>query len=139
MTASTSVFRVRSEFDDFLFAPIDDDGNGMLSVLSALTQLDFDPWQEAADLARLSVDKATRRLAGLIASLPDPLSPPRDVARIAARLVALLPRGAPIIIPIPARATLRDGASLEFLRGNRTMLFAILIALVLGLLWIASR
>ena len=87
----------------------------MLSVLSALTQLDFDPWQEAADLARLSVDKATRRLAGLIASLPDPLSPPRDVGRIAARLVALLPRGAPINIPIPARATLRDGASLEFL------------------------
>ena len=71
MTQSVSVFRTRTEFDNFLFAPIDEDGNGMLSVLSALTQLDFDPWREATELTRLSADKATQRLATLIASLPN--------------------------------------------------------------------
>jgi hypothetical protein len=139
MTASSSVFRSRSKFDDFLFAPIDEDGNGMLSVLSALTQLDFDPWQEADELTRLSPDKATQRLAMLIALLPNSSSTPRDVGGIAARLVALLPRGTTINIPIPTRATLPGGPSLEFLFGSRTMLFAILSAFVLGLLWIASR
>ncbi len=136
---SASVFRVRSEFDDFLFAPIDEGGSGMLSVLSALTQLDLDPWQEAAELARLSADKATRKLAALIESLPNPSSTPRDVGRIAARLIALLPRGAAINIPLPARTTLRSGAAFEFLLGNRPMLFAVLIAFALGLLWITSR
>jgi len=111
----------------------------MLSVLSALTQLDFDPWQEAAELTRLSADKATRRLAGLIASLPVSESAPRDAGKIAARLVALLPRGASINSPIPARATLRGGTLIEFVLGKRVMLFAILTAIVLGLLWIASR
>lgn len=111
----------------------------MLSVLSALTQLDLDPWQEAAELARLSADKATRKLAALIESLPNPSSTPRDVGRIAARLIALLPRGAAINIPLPARTTLRSGAAFEFLLGNRPMLFAVLIAFALGLLWITSR
>jgi len=139
MTGPSSVFRARSPFDDFLYAPIDEDGNGMLSVLSALTQLDFDPWQEAAELARLSADKATRRLAGLIASLPVSGSAPRDAGKIAARLVALLPRGASINSPIPARAPLRGGGLIEFVLGKRVMLFAILTAIVLGLLWLASR
>jgi hypothetical protein len=137
--STASVVRVQSKFDDFLFAPIDEDSNGMLSVLSALTQLDLDPWQEAAELAGLSANKATRRLAGLIASLPDTSSTRRDVGRIAARLTALLPRGAAIDIPPAARTTPPRGASIEFLFGSRPMLFAVLIAFALGLLWIASR
>jgi hypothetical protein len=93
MTHSASVFRLASEFDDFLFAPIDDDGNGMLlSVLSALTRLNLDPGQEAADLARLQGDLATRRLVSLIEKLPSPPSAHRDTEAIAARLIALLPR-----------------------------------------------
>lgn len=110
----------------------------MPSVLSALTQLDFDPWQEAAELARLSGAMASRRLASRLASLPDRPSAPRDVERIAARLVALLPR--PSTINIPARATsIGVGASTKFSVGSRPILVAILIAFVLGLLWIASR
>ncbi len=93
MTRSASVFRLASEFDDFLFAPIDDDGNGMLlSVLSALARLNLDPWQEAADLARLPGDTATRRLASLIEELSMRPSAHRDVEAIAAGLIALLPR-----------------------------------------------
>jgi hypothetical protein len=67
-----SVFRLGSEFDVFLFAPIGEDRNGMLlSVLSALARLHVDPWQEAAKLARLPREAATQRLASLIAALPD--------------------------------------------------------------------
>jgi hypothetical protein len=43
-----------SEFNDFLFAPIGEEGNEMLlSVLSALARLGVDPWQEAARLSQL--------------------------------------------------------------------------------------
>jgi hypothetical protein len=71
MTYSASVSRLGSEFDDFLFAAIGEGRNGMLpSVLSALAQLDIDPWQEAAKLAGLSGATATQRLASLIAELP---------------------------------------------------------------------
>ena len=141
MTQSASVFRVHAEFDDFLFASIDEDGNNgtLLTVLSALTQLDFDPWQEAAELARLSGDTATRRLASLLASLPNRASAPRDVARIAARLVALLPRRSPVNI-VPARAAFAGfSASTDFSIRNRPVLFAVFVALVLGLAWLASR
>ena len=72
MTHSVSASHLGSEFDDFLFAPIGEDRNGMLlSVLSALARLDLDPWQEAAKLAGLPGETAIQRLASLIAGLPD--------------------------------------------------------------------
>jgi hypothetical protein len=84
-----------STFKDFLFALIGEDRNNMpLSVLSALARLDLDPWQEAGQLAQLPGETATQRLASLIAELPEGASAHGDVAPIAARLVALLPRHA---------------------------------------------
>jgi hypothetical protein len=81
------------EYDDFLLAPIGDDHNGMqLSVLSALARLDVDPWDEAAALALLPADAATRKLAAMIAALPAGPSARPDAATIAARLIPLLPR-----------------------------------------------
>jgi hypothetical protein len=62
-----------AEFNDFLFAPIGEDSNGMLvSVLSGLARLDVDSWQEAEKLAQLPGEIATQRLASLIGSYPDP-------------------------------------------------------------------
>ena len=82
-----------SEFNDFLFAPIGEDRNGMLvSVLSGLARSDVDPWQEAARLAELPGETATQRLASLIGALPDRVASYPDSRTIAARLVALLPR-----------------------------------------------
>ena len=82
-----------SEFNDFLFAPIGEDKNGMLvSVLSGLARSDVDPWQEAAKLAQLPGDAATRELAALIGALPDRAAPCPDPRTIATRLIALLPR-----------------------------------------------
>jgi hypothetical protein len=82
-----------SEFNDFLFAPIGEDENGMLvSVLSGLARSDVDPWQEAARLAQLPRETATRRLAALIGALPDRAASYPDPRAIATRLIALLPR-----------------------------------------------
>jgi hypothetical protein len=94
MARSASVSHLGSEFNNFLYAPIGEDRNGMLlSVLSALARLDIDPWQEAAKLAALPGKTATQRLAALIATLPDEASAHLDAGTIAARLIALLPRG----------------------------------------------
>ncbi len=82
-----------TEYDDFLFASIGEDDNGMLlSVVSALVRLEVDPWQEAAELSRLSVAAAVKRLGALIAALPDQPIAKRDGALVAARVIALLPR-----------------------------------------------
>ena len=94
MTRSASISRLTSEFDDFLFAPIGDERNGMLlSVLSALARLGVDPWLEAAHLTHMPEETATERMASLIAALPDRPSAQPDSASVAARLIALLPRG----------------------------------------------
>jgi hypothetical protein len=100
MTRDTSIYRQGSEFNPFLFAPVGEDMNGMvLSVLSALARLNIDPWQEAAKLAGLSRDAATKRLASVIATLPDGSSTHLDSGTIAARLIALLPRSASVNMP----------------------------------------
>src|SRR6187200_2302521 len=71
VTAAASVSFFRPEFDDFLYAAIGADRNEMpLTVLSALSRLDVDPWAEAAELSELPKDAATQRLASLIGRLP---------------------------------------------------------------------
>ncbi len=62
-----------------------------LSVISALTRLGLDPWQEAGRLSSLGDREAVEQLARLIEELPGG-SPPRDEARkIAGGLISLLP------------------------------------------------
>ena len=93
MTQSSPVARLSVEFDDFLYAPIGEDNNGMvLRVLSVLARSDLDPWQEAANLAGLPEKYATARLAALISALPGRASVPAGFGMIASRLIALLPR-----------------------------------------------
>ncbi len=93
MTPASSISFFRPELDRFLHAPIDADRNGMpLSVLSALTRLHIDPWEEAVELAQLPKKAAGERLASSIARLPDGRWTPTDVRAIADRLIELLPR-----------------------------------------------
>jgi hypothetical protein len=95
LTRNASVSTLAPEFDDFLFAPIGEERNGMLlSVISALARLDLDPWQEAANLSQLPVTTAASRLASLLETLPDKSSAHPDTGAIAARLIARLPRRA---------------------------------------------
>jgi len=138
ITRSASASLLNPEFDDFLFASIDEDRNGMLlSVLSAMARLDVDPWQEAAKLAGLPGQAATQRLAALIAELPG--EPAADLAAgpIAARLIALLPRRA--AFTVAWRDTLFGAGTVN---SSRPLFYGILIlvAFVLGALFVmASR
>ena len=93
MMPSAAIAVPGAEFNDFLFAPIGEDKNGMpVSVLSGLARLDMDPWQEAAQLAQSPRETATQRLASLIGALRDEESAYPDPPTIAARLIALLPQ-----------------------------------------------
>jgi hypothetical protein len=134
MTRCTSIAPLGSEFDNFLFASIGEDRNGMLlSVLSVLARLDIDPWQAADELAQLPGETATQRLASLIAALPDGASARPDPGTVATRLVALLPHRA----SIPSRETFFGISAVSDLRGF-TYAIVIFIAFVLGAQWIIA-
>ena len=84
-----------SQFNEFLFASIGKEGNGMpLSVVSALARLEVDPWQEAARLADLPKELAAAALDGLIRRLPADGWDHAETRKIADRLIELLPRRA---------------------------------------------
>ena len=101
-----------SAYNDFLHAPLGHDAQGTeLTVLSGLTRLGLDPWAEAARLADLSRPAAALALADAIARLPGigPLGVEKagpwtesEVAAVALRLVASLPRGS--VPPVPETA-----------------------------------
>jgi hypothetical protein len=136
MTRPVWVTSLGSEFDNFLFAPIGDEGNGMLlSVISALARLDLDPWQEATKLARLPGETATKRLASLIAALPDGPSAHRDPGSIAARLILLLPREASSSV-ISSKMLLGAGDATKLRAG--IFKFVVFMVIMLAAQWIAA-
>jgi hypothetical protein len=94
MTLPARFSLLHSEFNGFLFASIGDESNEVpLSVISALTRLGIDPWQEAARLSKLPKSLASHALAATIARLPSGTWNAADADGIAARLVDLLPSG----------------------------------------------
>jgi hypothetical protein len=106
MTATSSFGRV--EFNAFLFASLGEDKSGVeLTVLSALTRLGFDPWQEAARLSELPKETAA------FALLPEGSWKLAQMSALAARLVDCLPRPGAVPIAVvangqpTARATIR--------------------------------
>lgn len=100
-----------SAYNEFLFGSLGEDAAGTeVTVLSALSRLGVDPWQEAARLAALPREAAAEALAATILRLPDRMAPAAEAPMIAARLVALLPKGAVADIPQTKEARI---ASLE--------------------------
>ena len=84
---------LRSEFNDFLFAPVgNDEDHRTLSVLSALTDAGLDPWQQAAALWRMPRAKAIETLSSTLAALPGRTRSVAETREAASRLIALLPR-----------------------------------------------
>ena len=135
MTPAVSVSFFRSEFNDFLYAPIGADRNEMpLSVLSALTRLNLDPWKEAAELSELPKDSATQRLATLIARLPGGRWAPAESGAIADRLIELLPHRRSSKVPLTEDAQGRHGMT-----GSTVARMLICAALVAALIIAASR
>jgi hypothetical protein len=62
----------QSPFDAFLFAVIGEEAGGQeLTVLSALSRLGLDPWEEAARLAEMTRQDAAMALAEILGRLPD--------------------------------------------------------------------
>jgi uncharacterized membrane protein YccC len=92
MTLRRSFRPLRPDLDKFLFATVGDEVDGMpLSVISALTRLELDPWQEAGRLSSLSDREAVEQLARLIGELPGIARPLGEAREIAGGLIKLLP------------------------------------------------
>ncbi|MCP1335526.1 hypothetical protein [Futiania mangrovi] len=115
----------RTPFDAFLFASVGEDRNGnMVTVLSALARLGFDPWNEAANLAGLTRDGARARLGGRLERFGDVPALRRDHREIAQRLVDLLPQ-----------RSARSGQRSRVARSPGVSLGVVpVVALILGLL-----
>ena len=106
-----------SAYNDFLFGSLGQDAAGTeVTVLSALSRLGIDPWQEAARLAALPRDAAAEALAATILRLPDGTGLDTEAAKVAARLVALLPEGTVAAIPQTEEARV---ASLAVAKASR--------------------
>jgi hypothetical protein len=92
MPARSAMF-LGPEFNEFLFATIGAERNGgYLSVVSALARLDLDPWAEAEKLAKLPIEIAIKNLSALISAQQAVPLDGQESAKMAARLVELLPR-----------------------------------------------
>jgi hypothetical protein len=133
-----------SLYNDFLFAVVGEEGNGVqLTVLTALTRLGLDPWQEAASLSDLSRDAAARALAVTIAKLPEGGWKAADSGAIAVRLVARLPERSGPSVPVPKDRVRKDAApedvtakaaaSAGSLAAGRWMVWGVLAVAVLSL------
>jgi hypothetical protein len=59
----------------------------LVSLLSGLARSDVDPWLEAAKLAQMPGETATKELAALIGALPDRAASSPDSRMIATRLI----------------------------------------------------
>jgi len=82
-----------ARFDDFLFAPVCEDANGMrLSVLSTLARMNVDPWEEATRLAAMPKAIAEKTLLSILDRVSGKSWKSPEAAAIAARLVRLLPQ-----------------------------------------------
>ena len=81
-------------YDEFLFAEIGEQDNGMsLSMASALTRLGLDPWSEACRLAALPTASAQAAVAHLIGRTDGLDSLATEIPKLSVRLVELLARG----------------------------------------------
>jgi hypothetical protein len=100
MTLPARYSLLHSDLNDFLFASVGNQRNEMpLTVVSALTRLGVDPWEEAARLAALPKVLAVEALEPMIARLPIFRRQQSDNLVISQRLVELLPAGQQAAMP----------------------------------------
>jgi hypothetical protein len=141
MTAAASRAPLGSEFDNFLFALIGEDRDGMpLSVVSALGRMGLDPWHEAAALAGMPAESAVLQLVTRFRALPDQLFKDPDRGTSAERLIALLPH--PANSRAQAHATPAESGSPTRLRSwpsANIVLFAIYVVAYLIYQFVSTR
>jgi hypothetical protein len=133
MTLPARFSLLHSDLNDFLFAAVGDEANGMpLNVVSALTRLGVDPWDEAARLSTLPKAVAIATLAPMIARLPICRPPRSDDWEISHRLVELLPARGQAAQPNLEREAAKDR---QRLRLAMVLAALILAAAVLAAIW----
>ena len=109
---------MRPDLDNFLFAAVGEEIDGIpLSMISALTRLGLDPWDEAGRLSSLGRQEAIAQLAQMIVRLPGTIWSALEARRIAGGLIDLLPRrdtasAAPDVRPAGSKKTAADQAKL---------------------------
>lgn len=88
-------FGLTASHSDFLFTLLGEQENGMpLSVLSALTRANVDPWAEAARLEAMPREDAESELAETLSRVPGRTWDLSEAKNIAIRLVQLLQNAA---------------------------------------------
>lgn len=80
------------QFDRFLYAPLYEDDEMSLSVLSALTRQNMDPWQLAARLSQLPKAQAVKTLAPIVQESDCGRWSPSEANETAVRLIELCHR-----------------------------------------------
>lgn len=92
MTLREAFRPLRPDLDNFLFAAVGAENNGVpLSMISALTQLGLDPWEEAGRLSSLARREAAEQLARLIMGVPGAPRALAEARELAGGLVERLP------------------------------------------------
>jgi hypothetical protein len=128
MPTSTSVTYLTRQFDDFLFARIDEGSDATpLSVLSMLARLDVDPWEEAAKLARLPRAAAAKRLVDFIAVTPGAPSAYLNAKTVCDRLLNLLPP------PVSAGILPHRNYGVHAIKRSPLGTWLVVIAVILGI------
>lgn len=121
----------RSDLNQFLFADIGTEANGMtLSVMSVFARLGADPWTEAGRLANLPKAAAADSLASMIAGMPKSLWALPDASVIAVRLISLLPAR-------PGTAAIRQAA--RQWPSNQILLVCACVALVVAFAFLVMK
>jgi len=129
----------RGVFDRFLYAGVGADANGTeVTVLSALARRDLDPWEEAAEMSKLSADKALRKLVAMLETLPGHESLEGRTA-VAGRLVSLLPHSAEVRALAPPSLRREQAAKPPFQVNMLALVCGYLFAMVLVCWWFAGN
>jgi len=127
------------EFQNFLYAPICQDQEGMtLSVLSALARQDLDPWTEAARLSQLPKETAIKQITNLLDRLPRRTLACVDRVEVAARLSALLPVNAEFISSGMSRSS-ATAAQTQTVPSFNWRFLCLYFCLVLLMNWLMSE
>lgn len=118
-----------TEFDRFLYASVGKDRNGsVVTVLSTLARLGFDPWNETAVLVSLGQNAARVRLALLLSKSCDVPALEWNHRNVAQELSLLLP--ASPLSPAPTRAAF---VTTIMLRQSSWVIWAIFLIALLAL------
>ena len=103
-------------------------------MISALTQLGLDPWDEAGRLGGLSTGDAVEQLTQLILSLPGQCRAPAEAQQIAVALIDVLPRHKRASGPADAR----EVGLFEHARGKAFWVICFVLTAVAFAIMIAS-